>query len=104
MQIHNELKSYTQEDINDAYRSIFDSPKGRIVMLHLCQLGYVGKSSFCADPVTLAFREGLRRFALEVIKRTNTNVFDLSKDLEEFELLFTETEENDNGIIDETID
>ncbi len=103
MQIHSELKEITQEDINDAYRSIFSSPKGRIVMLHLCQLGYVGKSSFCADPITLAFREGLRRFALEVIKRTNTNVFDLSKDLEEFESLFTEMEENNDGIIDETI-
>lgn len=70
--------------LHDAYRSVFDGPKGRIVLRHLCKQANVLTSSFVAgDPHQTAFNEGERRIVLSILRFINRNPDELIRQLEE---------------------
>ena len=60
--------------IEDAYRSVFSTVKGRMVLEHICMLGGVDKTSFTpGDGSTTTFLEGQRRLALEILSRAHAD-------------------------------
>jgi hypothetical protein len=86
MTLRRRLSDYTQEEISEAYRSVFKSPKGAIVLLHLASACHLDETTFVAgDPNFSAEREGERRIILEILKRMNTPVLDYINDTEEQE-------------------
>jgi hypothetical protein len=70
--------------LHDAYRSVFENPKGRMVLKHLCREGHVLSSTFVAgDPYQSALNEGERRIVLSILKFINKNPDELLRQIEE---------------------
>lgn len=84
MSLRKQIADYSQEEINDAYHSIFNSPKGRVVLLHLSDICHLDKTTYCfGDASETVRREGERRVILEILTRMNINVLDFINDTEE---------------------
>lgn len=57
----------TPQEVRDAYRRTFDGPDGKMVLRHLLRMGGVLSRGFTGDPVALAYAEGRRTLALQVV-------------------------------------
>ena len=54
---------------NNAYKSFFNSPDGQLVLKDLLNFCYYTKPTYVVgDPYQTAHNEGLRRYALRVLK------------------------------------
>lgn len=70
------VKDWKRKDIEDAYRSVFESAKGRIVLEDLANIGWLCDTTFHSDPQQMAMREGARRTVLHILNMMNRDVFD----------------------------
>lgn len=60
--------------IQEAYKTVFDSPDGEIVMAHLCKVNFVFSTTFVkGDPYQTALHEGQRRLALSILRQLNVD-------------------------------
>lgn len=53
--------------IRSAYRRVFDSPDGEVVLRHILRVGGVLARGFTGEPQALAYAEGRRTLALQII-------------------------------------
>jgi hypothetical protein len=49
------------------YESLFSSPTGKIVLEDICKSAFVHKSSFDTEALKMAFHEGARNLALQLM-------------------------------------
>lgn len=55
--------------LRDDYRAVFDSPRGKKVLRHICAVGFVTRSTMVAGGSDLtAYNEGMRNLALSILK------------------------------------
>ena len=60
------------QPVKAAYKRLFDSPDGKIVLAHIMKHGFVLRSTFVqGDPHETALNEGMRRMALSIIRYAN---------------------------------
>ena len=72
-----------KRQLRDSYRSVFDGPKGKEVLRHICKQGHVFEPTFVAgDPHLTSLREGERRLALSILKIVNKDFADLADSIE----------------------
>ena len=67
-----------QSKVRSAYRRVFNSPEGHVVLLHLCREAYVFSPAFVqGDPYQSALNEGSRRVVLSIIRKAFKSESDL---------------------------
>lgn len=55
--------------LHETYQSVFSSPAGEEVLIHICKVGHVFTSTFVdGDPQKTALNEGKRVLALSILK------------------------------------
>jgi len=65
-----------------AYRRLFETDDGKLVLRHLMKVGFVTRSTFVAgDPHRTALNEGARRLVLSIIRAARINVDKLIDDI-----------------------
>lgn len=68
----------------DAYRRVFQSPEGQLVLKHMAKHCYVGTTTFVrGDPDLTLVNEGVRRCFLSILKMANVDLGQVTKLLEE---------------------
>lgn len=73
-----------RRQLSDAYKRVFDTPDGQLILRHWIRTGYVLDPTYCpGDPHETAHREGTRRFVLSVLREVNINDAQLLKMIEE---------------------
>lgn len=66
---------YDRSRVKAAYRRVFESPEGQLVLRHLMKEGFVFKSTFVAgDMHQTALNEGSRRVVLSILKMANSKL------------------------------
>ena len=56
-------------ELHDAYRALFSTPDGKLVLEHLCKSAFVYDSTYVAgDSHETAHREGQRRIILSILR------------------------------------
>jgi hypothetical protein len=73
---HNDarMEAYDLERMGKAYRDVFLSEQGKIVLADIAQRGLLHTVSFTGEtPLSTAFNEGKRALALEIIRLLNPN-------------------------------
>jgi hypothetical protein len=60
--------------VNEAYKSVFTTPEGEIVLAHLCKVNFVFTTTFVkGDPYQTALHEGQRRLTLSILRQLNVD-------------------------------
>lgn len=67
------------------YKAVFESEKGRKVLMDLMRNHYVLASTYDYDPTLTALREGERNVVLRILAMLKINVEELHKRIEEVE-------------------
>lgn len=69
--------------VHQAYRDVFTSPQGQIVLRHLMRKFHVASSTFVAgDPTDTARQEGERRVILSILRAVYRNEDELIRELQ----------------------
>lgn len=77
-------KLVDRKAVKSAFRRVFESPDGRVVLRHLMHEGFVLKSTFVgSDPHETALNEGSRRLVLSIIKMAFRDDAELNQQIEE---------------------
>lgn len=60
--------------IGRSYRAVFGTNEGRVVLMHILENAFVGRSTFVAgDPEQTMLNEGSRRLALSILRMSTAN-------------------------------
>lgn len=66
----------------EAYRSVFSTPQGELVLSHLAKIGHVADTTFVQGaPDISAFNEGRRHLVLSIIRNANRDPFVIAQRL-----------------------
>lgn len=66
-----------------AYKNVFNSPEGRVVLQDLMKVHHMKGSSFDPNPTVAAFKEGERNVILRILTRINIDINELQTRLED---------------------
>lgn len=70
--------------IHEGFQAIFSGPEGQNVLMHICEQGFVFKSTHVTgDPCSTAFNEGKRELALKILKFVHRDHAELVKMVEQ---------------------
>jgi hypothetical protein len=70
--------------IHSAYKRVFESEDGQVVLRHLMKIGYMTRSTFVAgDPQRTALNEGSRRLVLSILRITKKNPQEIQREIED---------------------
>lgn len=70
--------------LHNAYRAVFDTEDGRLVLRHLCRIGNVTNSSFTVgSSKSTEFEEGKRYVVLSILRFINKDIDQLVQQIEE---------------------
>jgi hypothetical protein len=73
-----------RDHVASAYRAVFESPQGEIVLAHLAKHGFVFDSTFVqGDPTATSLNEGSRRMVLSILRMLNTDFNKLRQMMED---------------------
>lgn len=73
-----------ERGLHQAYRRLFSSPDGQVVLKHLCKRAHVNGSTFVAgDPHMTSHNEGKRHIVLSILRYINKNEDDLMRQIQE---------------------
>ena len=76
-------KNSERVKLASAYRDVFSTVSGRMVLEHIALLGGLDKPSHTpGDPHHTAFLDGQKRLALEIMTRARAEVYDVLMDEE----------------------
>lgn len=63
-----------QKDLIIAYKELFDTPQGKVVLKDLLGIGRINQPSYVMqDPHATAFNEGSRRVVLYILEKLNAD-------------------------------
>jgi len=72
--------------LKNAYRRVFETPDGRLVLRHLMLVGFVMKSTFVVrDPHESSLNEGSRRIVLSILRMALRDDSDIDQAIEEIQ-------------------
>lgn len=67
-----------------AYKRLFESEDGRLVLAHLAKVGNISDCSFVpGSPDVTAFNEGRRHLVLSILRMINKDPFRMAEQLKE---------------------
>lgn len=69
--------------LNDAYKAVFNTPDGDLVLKHLMKTFHVYRPSFSSDANVTAFKEGQRHVVLSILRFVCRDKEQLKKYMEE---------------------
>lgn len=73
-----------RDRVTSAYKSVFESPEGEVVLAHLCKNCHVFDPTFVqGDPNQTFLNEGGRRVVLSILKMLNTDLGKLRQIMED---------------------
>lgn len=76
-------KKREPDQVVRAYREVFNSEAGKIVLEDMMKSFYTLSSTFDPNPHEMAYREGERSVVIRILKTINTDPFQLRQRLEE---------------------
>lgn len=68
-----------------AYKRVFDSKDGKLVLNDLMKSCHMMTTTFDKDPYETHYNEGARGVVIRILKTTNTNMEQLDKHIENLE-------------------
>lgn len=75
---------FKRVEVHEDYQTVFNSVQGQRVLLHICKVGFVTKSTFVAgDPHHTAMNEGRRNLALSILSFVHKDHAALIKQVED---------------------
>ncbi|HMV57036.1 MAG TPA: hypothetical protein PKD38_07495 [Nitrospira sp.] len=73
-----------RDRVANAYRAVFETPEGEIVLTHLARHGFIFDTTFVqGDPQATALNEGSRRLVLSIMRMLNTDFNKLRQMMED---------------------
>jgi hypothetical protein len=73
-----------KDRLAQAYRAVFESPEGEVVLAHLCKVGHVfSPTAVAGDPHMTYMQEGERRMVLSIMKILKTDFSKLQQLMED---------------------
>lgn len=75
-----------KQDLTDAYKRLFETPDGEIVLEHLMKISFIFSTTMVVgDSHLTAMNEGQRRLVLSIMKQLNLNHNKLNQIAKELE-------------------
>lgn len=75
-----------RQDLTEAYRRLFETPDGQIVLEHLMKISFIFSTTMViGDSHLTAMNEGQRRLVLSIMKQLNLNHTKLNRIAKELE-------------------
>lgn len=76
-------KKREPDQVVRAYREVFNSEAGKVVIEDMMKTFYTLSSTFDPNPIEMAYKEGERSVVIRILKTINTDPFELKQRLEE---------------------
>jgi hypothetical protein len=82
--MENDIQDKT-ESLANAYKFVFDCDEGKIVLEDLMRKCHVLNSQFVNDPYAMAYDQGKRQVALDILRILNFDIGKFRKRIEEMQ-------------------